>query len=646
MIFRPQLKRLYSYLLKQFIPVFLMTFAICLFLVLMQFLWKYIADFVGKGLPLSVIGELFLYAALNLVSLALPLAILLASIMTFGNLGESLELLAIKSAGIPLLRTMKPLIYFIVAVTIGAFFFQNNAVPIINPKFYSLLISVRQKSPELDIPEGVFYRGIPGYNMYVDRKNPQTGMLYNVMVYDISSGSIDNMAAIVCDSALMKTSEDKQSIVFTMYNGQQFTNFQGSNSLQNNNSGLNPYARERFKQKQIVIAFDTNFNRISNNSISENSNTDYVAKNLSKLSYSIDSLNTKIDSANQVDRKTMQFYSYLNFRNGYPKDEKEKVIQNAVSSLNVDSIFSSLEAPMANSILQSAYQKAEYNTNEYTFRSMSKTSTEGLVRRHWIEWHRKFTIPFACLIFFFIGAPLGSIVRKGGLGTPIVLSVILFIIYYILENVGYKMSRDGVWSHWIGMWFSSSILLPLGIFLTYKAMNDSVILNADAYKTFFRKLFFVREHRSYTVKEVVINTPQLGEISFAASELNDRIERYLASYSSLKYDTFFKDSEYDKLLQNIKGKMETMLSSLSNSRNHEILRKAEEYPVLITHQHPFTPGSKWADIWEKIYPIGIIFKIISSFFEKRITNDLIKIKSLNTELVNIMHSKESNTQAL
>lgn len=646
MIFSPRLKRLYSYLLKQYIPVFLMTFAICLFLVLMQFLWKYIADVVGKGLPLSVIGELFFYAGLQLVSLALPLAILLASIMTFGNLGESLELLAIKSAGIPLLRTMKPLIYFIVAVTIGAFFFQNNAVPIINPKFYSLLISVRQKSPELDIPEGVFFRGIPGYNIYVDKKNQQTGMLYKVMVYDVSSGNIDNMGAIISDSALMKTSEDKESIIFTMFHGQEFRNFQGSESLQNSNSGMTPYARISFKKRQFVIPFNTSFNRLSNNSISGNSNTDYVAKNVSELSFSIDSLNTKIDSANQVDRKTMQSYSYLNFRNGYPNNEKEKIIKNANTSLNVDSLFNSMNAPQTNAVLQSAYQKAEYNTNEYTFRSMSKTSTEGLVRRHWIEWHRKFTIPFACLIFFFIGAPLGSIVRKGGLGTPIVLSVILFIIYYILENVGYKMARDDVWPHWIGMWFSSSILLPLGIFLTYKAMNDSVILNADAYKAFFRKLFFIREQRNYSIKEVVINIPENVEIISAATEINQDINSYLNKYKSLTYHTFFQDSGYDELLQQIKGKMETMLSSLSNTRSHDLLKKAEEYPVLITHQHPFNPGSKWAEIWKKIYPIGIIFKLFSLGFEKRITKDLIKIESLNNELVNIMQNNESNIQAL
>ena len=223
-----RLKRLYSFVLQSFLPLFLMTFVICLFLVLMQFLWKYIEDMVGKGLDIGVLAEMFLYASLNLIPLALPLSILLSSIMVFGNLGERFELLAIKSAGVPLLKTMKPLIILIVFISVGAFFFQNYAMPRIQVKFYSLLISIRQKSPELDIPEGVFYKEIDNYNIFVERKNRKTGMLYDVMIYDVSKG-FNSMAVIVCDSASMKLSEDKLSLAFTMYKGQQFQNFQSEN---------------------------------------------------------------------------------------------------------------------------------------------------------------------------------------------------------------------------------------------------------------------------------------------------------------------------------------------------------------------------------------------------------------------------------
>lgn len=637
MIKRIHIKRLDSYLLQTFLPLFLMTFAICLFLVLMQFLWKYVSDMVGKGLELKVLGEMFWYAALNLIPLALPLSILLASLMTFGNMGEDLQLLAIKSAGISLFRTMTPLIVLITFVSVGAFFFQNNAMPTIQTKFYSLLISIRQKSPELDIPEGVFYKGIDGYNIFVEKKNRDTGMLYNVMIYDVSKSSVDQMVVIVCDSAEMKMSQDKLSLVFTMYHGQQFDNFQsGSPSMQRE---FVPYRRENFSKKQMLIEFDANFNRIEDATIEGNASSNYVSKNLSQLKHSIDSMKYELDSVNVIDRKMMKNYAYLSFRNSYPPEQKDSIIQKAAKldvSLHPDSIFASKDLQTRNAILQNAYAKAENNGNDFMFRSMSKTSTQRIINRHWIEWHRKFTLPFACLVFFFIGAPLGSIVRKGGLGMPIVISVILFIIYYILDNVGYKMARDGVWAHWMGMWFSSMVLLPLGIFLTYKAMNDSVILNPDTYTMFFKKIFFIREKRNYPMKEVVIDKLPYHELNDQLNDLSQQVDDYLAKYRKLSYKTYWMDSGYDKALQSIKNKMETILNSVSNSRNLEILRKAEEYPVLINNQRPFVAGSRMAKFCMYFFPIGILFKLFSFLFERRIMNDLYRIRALNSELAKIV----------
>ncbi|MDD3788395.1 MAG: LptF/LptG family permease [Petrimonas sp.] len=628
------IKRLDSYLLQTFLPLFLMTFAICLFLVLMQFLWKYIADMVGKGLEIKVIAEMFWYAALNLIPLALPLSILLASLMVFGNLGEDLELLSIKSSGIPLLRTMWPLTVLIIFISIGAFFFQNDAMPKIQTKFYSLLISIRQKSPELDIPEGVFYKGIDGYNIYVNRKDRETGMLYDVMIYDVSKNSIDQIAVIMCDSAKMKMAEDKLSLVFTMYDGQQFRNFDGGTMSNTTTSQFVPYARENFKRKQMIIQFDANFNRLDDSMIEGSSSSNYVSKDLGQLMKSIDSMKYQIDSVNVIDRKMMRDYSYLNFRNSYPATEKDSIIKagEKIKIVSPDSLLASKDLQMKSTILQNAYMKADNNSNEFLFRSMSKTSTQRILNRHWIEWHRKFTLPFACIVFFFIGAPLGSIVRKGGLGMPIVISVILFIIYYILDNVGYKMTRDGVWAHWAGMWFSSMILLPLGVFLTYKAMNDSVIMNADTYVSFFKKIFFIREKRSYPPKEVVIELPSYGEFHASLQKLSNQIDGYLTSYSTLGYKTYWTDKEYDKQLQVIKTNIETMLNTLSNSRSLEILRKAEEYPVLINNQRPFTPDSTMARLLMYVFPVGIVFKLLSYFFERRIAKDLIEVRALSSEL--------------
>ncbi len=635
------IKKLYGYLLKTYIPLFLMTFVICLFLVLMQFLWKYVEDMVGKGLGLNVIGEMFLYAALQLIPMALPLSILLASLMMFGNLGENLELLAIKSAGISLIRAMVPLIVLIVLISIGTFFFQNNAMPKIQPKFYSLLISIRQKSPELDVPEGVFYKEIGGYNLYVDKKNRKTGMLYGVSIYDVSSG-FQNMAVIICDSAEMRMSQDKLSLIFTMHNGQQFQNFTQGTENMNFSTEFIPYARESFVTKTMTIPYDDNFNRMEESVLQESSSSNYVSKNIAELRVSIDSMEQLIDSVNIADRKIMKQYTYLSFRNSYPQERKDSIIQYATTSVkpDMDSIFASKDIQTQTSILQNAYSKADNNGNDYLFRSMSKTTTQRNINRQWIEWHTKFTVSFACLIFFFIGAPLGSIVRKGGLGTPIVISVILFIIYYILNNVGYKMARDGVWDHWIGMWFSSMILLPLGVFLTYKAMTDSVIMSTDTYTSFFKKLFFIREKRNYTIKEVVIEEPNYAEVDQSSRALTGEVTGHLQKYSTLGYKTYWTDSGYDHSLSSIKNKMENMLNQLSNSRKPVVIEKAKEYPVLIKYVRPFNAGSTPARLCMYVFPLGVIMKLLSLPFEKRINRDLNALLKLNNELNEIMNNQQ------
>lgn len=615
-----------------------MTFAICLFLVLMQFLWQYVEDFVGKGLELSVIAEMFFYAALNLIPLALPLSILLASLMVFGNMGENLELLAMKSAGIPLFRVMQPLIILVFSISVAAFFFQNNYIPIIQTKFYSLLISIRKASPELDIQEKVFYKEIGGYNLYVENKDQKTGMLYDVMIYDIASG-FKNMAVIVCDSAEMSMTEDKTMLIFTMHSGQQFQNFaQGTDRKQSQD--FVPYSRESFDQKTMMISYDANFDRIGEDVIEGSSSSSYVSKDLAKLSHSIDSMEQILDSVNLIDRKMMKTNSHLAFRNNYPAEKRDSIIvAAAVSNIDVpspDTLFHSKTLQEQSSILQNAYMRADNNSNEYLFRSHNKTITRKSINTHWAEWHRKFTIPFTCLIFFFIGAPLGSIVRKGGLGTPVVISVILFIIYYILQNVGYKMTRDGVWIHWVGMWFSSIVLLPIGGFLTYKAMNDSVIMNADTYIAVLKRLFFIREKREYPMKSVIINPPNYYETASSLTELSKSIDLFLKEYAFLSYLNFWRDVNYDKELNALKNHLERILSQLSNSNRLNVLLKAEEYPILIDHTPIFKANSIPAKISLYLFPIGIVLRLVARPFELRIKKDLKTIYSLNQELTLIL----------
>ena len=628
-----RLKRLYSFILQSFLPMFSMTFVICLFLVLMQFLWKHIDDMVGKGLDLRVLAEMFLYASLNLIPMALPLSVLLASIMVFGNLGERFELLAIKSAGVPLLKTMKPLIVLIVFISIGAFFFQNYAMPKIQVKFFSLLISIRQKSPELDIPEGVFYKEIENYNIFVERKNRKTGMLYDVMIYDVSKG-FNSMAVIVCDSASMKLSDDKLSLAFTMYKGQQFQNFQSENiGSASSSKDFVPYSREDFKKKQMLIPFDANFNRMEDSALEEGPGSSYVSKNSAELKFSIDSMNHKMDSMNILDRVQMKKYSHLSFRNSYEQNlDSFTLLAQSVEIAPIDTVLKNKTLEEKSSILRSAMAKTENNNNEFLFRSISKVTTQKIINRHWVEWHRKFTLSFACFIFFFIGAPLGSIIRKGGLGMPIVVSVVLFIIYYILDNVGFKMTRDGVWIHWVGMWFSSFVLFPLGVFLTYKAMNDSVILNADAYVGFLKKMFFIRENRHFQMKEVIISPPAYGEISNKIDVLNNEIDAYLDNYKKMGYKKYWLDEGHDRQFAVMKNSLELLLNSLANSIYPEVLNKAEEYPILIHNQRPFGPNSTGAKISAFFLPFGLLMRLISLLFERRLNRDLVKVKKLNNEL--------------
>lgn len=296
-----RIKRLYTFILQTFFPVFMMTFGICLFIVLMQFLWKFVEDLVGKGLDNVVLAELFMYAILNLIPLALPLSLLLASLMAFGNLGERLELLAIKAAGVSLLKTMKPLIIFISCVAVGAFFFQNEAMPRIQVKLRSLMISIRQKSPELDIPEGSFYSGITNYSLYVKKKDKETRMLKDVMIYDTSEG-FDNMSVFVCDSALMSISSNKDFLLLNLYSGQRFANFSqsGLNETRQNNQFV-PYSRENFKEKKIVIPFNSGFDRMDESNLEGTQ----ISKNIFQLGSSIDSLSSRLDSVNVHDRKVI-----------------------------------------------------------------------------------------------------------------------------------------------------------------------------------------------------------------------------------------------------------------------------------------------------------------------------------------------------
>ena len=391
------IKRLYRFILKSFLPLFLMTFFICLFIVLMQFLWRYVDEMVGKGLEMSVLAELFFYAAVTMVPMALPLAILLASLMTFGNLGERLELLAIKAAGISLLQIMRPLVIFLIFVAIGAFFFQNNVLPKSQVKMWTLLYSMRQKSPELDIPEGVFYDQISGYNLYVKKKDHKTGMLYDVMIYDMSAG-FDNAMIILADSGKLKMTDDKEHLFLTLYSGESFENLRDQRTSTSNI----PYRRETFSLKEIMIAFDANFNRMDDG-IMQNQ---YIGKDLAALQSSIDSMTYRVDSIgnNYANSLKVSGYFALYDRPGMHVSKEDSIReQKAVAEaaeLNLDSLFDGGSLQRKQLYLDRAVARAGRYKSDYEFRSYTMGDENKVIRRHQIEMYKKFTLSFACIIFF------------------------------------------------------------------------------------------------------------------------------------------------------------------------------------------------------------------------------------------------------
>lgn len=651
-----KIKRLYLYILQSFVPVFIMTFGICLFIVLMQFIWRYVEDLVGKGIDIFVLAELFSYAAMSLIPLALPLAILLASLMTFGSMGENLELLAIKASGVSLFKAMRPLILFVALLSVGMFFFQNDAMPRIQTKFRTLFFSIKQKSPELDIPEGSFYNEIDGYNLFVKRKDPKTKMLHEVMIYS-TSGGLDNMAVIVSDSAKMLMSSNKDFLKFTLFYGQQFSNFkqaQGGMAMPGTQAGaMAPYSRENFKTKEIVIPFDANFNRMDESSMSGGQ----MSKNIKELNVSIDSMQRQIDSLNITDKKSV-LANFNIFRNNTPDNQppKEMPVNDGrvhsqitatrkqvkpdlknIQPISPDTIIEHLSEGSRSSILSTALSQAD--ATRFSNQAFFKTDTQKKIRGYKVEWYQKFTISLACLIFFFIGAPLGAIIRKGGLGMPVVISVILFIIYYVVNNVGYKMARDGVWSVWSGMLLSSFVLAPLGAFLTFKAMNDSALLNADAYRNFFKKVLGRREKRNMVLKDVVIYIPDEQTIKHGLNELMTMVSDILPKYSFRRYWSFWSCPDLERGLEAVSVKEESLVEEMSNTRDYTQMQIVSEFPVLTSHILPDFRNSKIGKFFALFFVIGIPVYIWVQYKDRRVRKDLNLLLQKSKELSQLVEEQ-------
>ena len=489
------MKRLHKFIIKSFLGPFFMTFFICVFILLMQFLWKYIDDLVGKGLDWRIVSELLLYASFGLVPLAFPLAMLLASIMTFGNLGENYELVAMKASGISLFRIMRPLLIVTIILTSIAFYFSNSILPKTNLKFYSLMYSVKQQKPEMVIKEGVFANDMPNYSIKVERKGRNNNMLYDVMIYNHSRNE-GNINVTIADSGKMEFTGDKKFMSITLFNGQSYTE---ENERRQGNDRRFPFRRESFQKEVINISMlDFEFNRSDEKLFSHGSRM----MNISQLTNQGDSL------FKDYKIRLWRFLSSMN----YTSDVNKQIawLANPFDSLGVnpkikpdsivevDKIIASMSTFEKEELYQRAIMNVRSNSQLISQQLEEMYSRKKMVNNYAMEWHRKFTLSFACLIFFFIGAPLGAIIRKGGLGMPVVVSILMFIAYYILMITGEKFAREDAWSMVNGMWFSSFVFLPLGIWLTYKAATDSGVMNIENYQLFFKKLLnlsFLKRHK-------------------------------------------------------------------------------------------------------------------------------------------------------
>ena len=624
-----RIKKLDKFIAKQFLLLFAGTFFICLFVLMMQFLWRFIDELIGKGLSMEVLAQFFEYMALMMVPQALPLAILLSSLITFGNLGESSELTAIKAAGISLMQSFRSLIVITVAIMAVSFYFQNNIGPNANMKLMQLLVSMKQKSPELEIPEGIFYGGLPNCNIYVQKKNIKTGKLYGIMIYRMTD-SYEDAAIILADSGMIQSTAEKKHLLLSLWSGEWFENMRESDL---GGSAAVPYRRETFTDKKVLLDFDNNFSLMDAAALSNNA----AGKSLSQIRFAIDSLNATYDSIGRAfwnDTKQMCFPSPRISK----KDSLGQVRAAQTGKIDIDKRLRKMKIDRQQMVYSAALSSVQRETSDLDFKSMMTQNNERVIRNHELEAQNKYALALQCIIFFFIGAPLGAIIRKGGLGMPIIISVLVFIVYYILDNSAFRMSRQGSWPIWIGHWLAIAIMSPLAVFVTYKEMNDSMVFNADGWKRFFTRLLGLRAKRSIQGKEVVIEPPHYKQDNETLLQINGEVMEYSRRHNLKSLPNFIKvffKYEEDHDIEAISDKLEKVIRDLSNTRDKQVMHLINRYPVLAVKAHTRPFDRRWMNIVAAIIvPVGIFTYLRMWRFRLRLLRDLKVIRYTNTNIVN------------
>lgn len=621
-------------MLRQFLMLFAGTFFISLFVLMMQFLWRYVDELIGKGLSIDVLGQFFWYMGLMMVPQALPLAILLASLITMGNLGESSELTAIKASGISLLKSLRGLIIFSCFIAGCSFVFQNNIGPMANMQLRQLLLSMKQKSPELEIPEEVFYGGIPNCNLYVQHKDLETGMLYGVMIYRMTE-SFEDAAIILADSGRLQSTADKMHLKLTLYSGEWFENMRSQEMAGNANV---PYRRESFISKVILLDFDNGFNLAEASGIAQMA----AAQSLPQLIEHIDSVKHVGDSLGRLMAADMKRSAFETPKMSKGDSVKAVAMADKEAAM-LDTVYNRLSPEQQRSVMQRAASRVQMATMDTEFRGMVANDVGSRERDYRLEVINKFTLSLTCLIFFFIGASLGAIIRKGGLGVPVIISVLVFIVFYILDNTGTRMAKQASWTIAFGKGLAPAVLIPIAVFVTYKANKDSVVFNMDAYRMFFMRLFGLRLKRNVASKEVIINDPDYMGDARRLKALSATLEQYSQEHKLVRLpnpvNVFFKYKR-DTVIEQMAAELEDIIEDLGNTRDRYVLSYLNQYPVVSekAHTRPFdTPWmNKAAAV---IFPLGIILYIRMCRFRLRLYKDLrqiMKTNALMTERIEVI----------
>lgn len=588
-------------------PLLVMTFVICWFVVLMQMLWSRADEIVGRGLDTWVLIQLLFHAAVMALPTATPLGILLASVMTFGGLGERLELLAMKSAGVPLYRIMSPL--FVVGITIGLalFVYLNTAMMDAQVKFFQIIFSAQQSRPDLEIPQGVFYNQIPGYSLFVKKKDHENRTLHELMIYDFSRGS-SQPRIVLADSGKLQMDASKTFLTFDLYKGESFEQlsqgsfFEGSGSASSHDRDLPAsYLKEHFSHKRIVIWFDTNFKMIDD----EGLRSQFVGKNLLQLNryirdtaiYNLDSVG-RSNAREALSGSLADRYTQTSIRPLDPSPEAKQHLQALEQGakrqqITLDSLYRMASPEQLETALKNASEKLHNMTELATFWDGAYQAEAYNFRSHSQERHRKFTFPVACIVFFFIGVPLGALIRKGGIGMPMVASILLFVVYYMIDTLGFNLSYNGTWPTWLGMWFSTFILLPIGAFLTYEASRDSVALNLDELMFRLKKFLGPERIRNIIPKELILNYVSTEEakklISTAQDKMKEVAKNPFFTHRRIGFSTL---SQLNRDYGQTSRSLDRLVDRLVDTDNRLVLAKLMDLPQFPRLFAPLLPKKK------------------------------------------------------